>query len=125
MYKKIGDEEYEEFIRDAFGREKYEEQPVACARKLVEEAVIYARSLGFSPHRNFKKAWRVTGGIDPKMCECDYTFGSDGKPHYVQGPHDTPAFRKNVIRTLTNRLGPGNFHWTVEAEGSEDVLDGL
>ena len=77
----------------------------------------------FSSHRDFKKAWRVMGGIDSKECDCVYTFGYEGKPYYFQGPSDTPAFRKSVIRTLTTRLGPDNFHWTLEGEDSTGILE--
>src|SRR4051794_1071881 len=36
--------------------------PPAAGRKLVEDAVAYAQSLGFAPAPDFKKASRVLGG---------------------------------------------------------------
>jgi hypothetical protein len=44
-------------------------------------------------------AWEQTSAI---------TFGRDGTPFYVQGPHDNPSA---TIRTLTRSVGEGNFHY--------------
>jgi hypothetical protein len=125
LYRKLGTEEFEELLEGISQEADYEQKPAACARKLIEKAVAYAHKLGFSPHRDTRKAWRVMGGVDSKACDCVYTFGSNGKPHYVQGPKETPAFRRHVIRTLMKRCGPGNFDWTVEFDGSQELLDEL
>ncbi|MCX6971492.1 MAG: hypothetical protein NTV93_15240 [Verrucomicrobia bacterium] len=39
-------------------------KPASWGRKLVEEAVRYAASLGFAPHSDYKKGARVFGGVD-------------------------------------------------------------
>ena len=116
-YIRMLPENYRSAAEEIQMRGEHEPAPVACARKLVAGAVNYAGSLGFSPHRDFKKAWRVMGGVDPDECDCDYSFGENGKPHYFQGPHDTPAFTNRVITTLTRRLGEGNFHLTLVPSG--------
>ncbi len=41
----------------------------------------------------------------------DITFGHEGKPMYVQGPHDDAA---HIIRTLRRRVGDDNFHYICE-----------
>lgn len=75
------------------------------ARHLVWGAVDYARALGFEPHRDFRPAaghlgeWQETSAI---------TFGQDGMPLYVSGPHDNPGA---VMRTLRRTVGEGNFHF--------------
>jgi hypothetical protein len=81
------------------------EAPLDLVRHLVWGAVDYARGLGFEPAPDFAAttghlgAWEETSAI---------TFGRDGTPLYVQGPHDNPSA---TIRTLTRSVGEGNFHY--------------
>jgi hypothetical protein len=72
----------------------------ACARKLVEDSIAYARNLGLEPHPDYKHAARVLGGIDARECETVFTFGHEGKPLYIQGPNDSPAIAERVLRTV-------------------------
>ncbi|MCP5521722.1 MAG: hypothetical protein H7A46_09255 [Verrucomicrobiales bacterium] len=85
----------------------------ACARKLVEDAVAYTRGLGLGPHADYRKACRVFGGIKAAECDETFTFGESGKPLYVQGPHDSPAFAQRVISVLRAKLGDDGFHFIV------------
>lgn len=87
----------------------------ACARKLVEGAVRYAEALGFAPHRDYKKARRVFGSVSSRDCPESFTYGKDGKPLYVAGPHDDQQRIGRVLRTLTAKLGPDGFHYIVPA----------
>lgn len=80
--------------------------PLQLARHLVWGAVDYARGLGFEPHPDFAAAaghlgqpWQDTSAI---------TFGRDGVPFYVSGPHDNP---NAVLRTLTGAVGAGGFDY--------------
>jgi hypothetical protein len=91
----------------------------ACARKLVEGAVQYAQRLGLAPHPDYKKACRVFGGIRAEECDRDFVYGQDGKPMFVQSPHDSPEFVHRVMTTLTRVLGTEGFHYILEA-GSLD-----
>ncbi|MBV8142145.1 MAG: hypothetical protein JOZ60_08895, partial [Verrucomicrobia bacterium] len=81
-----------------------DEDPVrmtpAAARKLTEDAIRYARDLGFSPAVDYKKASRVFGGITTADCDEEFMFGKDGKPLYIQGPSDSPARVERILRTL-------------------------
>lgn len=97
----------------------------ACARKLVEDAVAYTRGLGLEPHADYRKACRVFGGIRAAECGETFTFGDKGKPLYVQGPHDSPAFAKRVIRVLHAKLGQDGFHFVVSAAGMRDLEMGF
>jgi len=90
----------------------------ACARKLVEDAVAYAHSLGFAPHADYKHAARVLGGLNARDCDQVFTFGRDGKPLYTQGPHDSDAFAHRVITVLRSRLGEGNYYYIRNVGGS-------
>jgi hypothetical protein len=77
--------------------------PVELACHLVFGAVAYARSLGFEPAAGFEAvrdhlgSWTGPSAIG---------FGREGKPFYIQGPHDDA---RAVIKTLERSVGPGNF----------------
>ena len=87
-----------------------EEHSGAWGRKLVEGALEYARKLGFAPHRDYKKAARVMGGIDPKTCPETFVFGSEGKPMFIAGPNDTAARCQLILSVLTKKCGKDGFH---------------
>lgn len=81
------------------------------ARRLVERAVDYARSIGFSPAADYRKVTPLFGDVNPDdgrdLCE----FGRDGKPLYVAGPHDSPARARQVVNTLMRTCGPAGFDY--------------
>lgn len=107
-------EEYEnDFLERVFEHDGRTAISPPCARKLVEDAVAYARRLGFEPHPDYRKGARVFGGIDPSACTQQFTFGRDGKPLYVQGPDDSPAMVERVMGNLTRRCGEGGFHYVL------------
>jgi hypothetical protein len=93
----------------------------ATARKLVEAAVAYAAVLGFAPHPDYKKACRVLGGIDPRESAEEFTFGRDGKPLYVQGPHDSVAMADRVMRQLRAHCGADGFHYVLLLGGPAEL----
>ena len=92
--------------------------PVA-ARKLTEDAISYARGLGFSPGADYKKASRVFGGIPTADCDEQFLFGKDDKPLYIQGPSDSPARVERILRALEVRCGEGGYHYIVAADDFE------
>jgi len=83
------------------------------ARKLIEGAEAYARSIGFEPHKDYHTAKKIFGEIDAAACPDTFEFGSDGKPLYFAGPYDDRKFRERVINTLTEKLGPDGFHFVM------------
>ncbi len=85
----------------------------ACGRKLVEDAIKYARGFGLEPHSDCREAQRVFGGIDAATCDRQFTFGNGGKPHYNQGPNDSDAFAARVMTQLERRCGSGGFTYTI------------
>jgi hypothetical protein len=83
------------------------EVPVELGRHLVCGAVDYARGLGFEPHADYAA---TAGHLGSWTGPSAITFGQDGMPMYVSGPHDNP---RAVLRTLTRTVGEGNFHYLV------------
>ena len=102
-----------------------DEDPVrmtpAAARKLTEDAISYARGLGFPPGGDYKKASRVFGGITTADCDEEFTFGKDDKPLYIQGPSDSPARVERILRALEARCGEGGYHYIVAADDFEPL----
>ena len=84
----------------------------AYARKLVEASAAYAASLGFGPCADYKQACKVFGGISASDCKEVFEFGKDGKPFFIQGPHDSPARVSQVVRLLSAKCGPDNFYFS-------------
>ena len=81
-------------------------QPVApdYFAKLVYQAVDYAQSLGFRPHRDFQDAQLLLAGIDPSQCGEEFQFGQNGRPLYIRGPSESPE-RARLIAHRMDELG--------------------
>jgi hypothetical protein len=90
-----------------------------AARKLTEDAISYARGLGFSPGADYKKASRVFGGITTADCDEQFIFGQNDKPLYIQGPSDSPACVERILRMLEARCGEGGYHYIVAGDNFE------
>jgi hypothetical protein len=116
--------DYQESLLDRlFPDEVRERITPAAARKLTEDAISYARGLGFSPGVDYKKASRVFGGITTADCDEEFRFGKDDKPLYIQGPSDSPARVARILRALEARCGEGGYHYIVAADNFE-ALEG-
>jgi hypothetical protein len=98
------------------------------ARKLVEEAVAYARGFGLPPHPDYEKAKAIFGDIDAGRCQETFVFGREGKPFFVSGPNDSPARCRRIVAALTEHRGLDNFDYLVHVSprglvsGALDVL---
>ncbi len=83
----------------------------AYAKKLVQDAIAYARDLGFEPHPDYRLPRRMLNDIDASECAVEFTFGKDGKPLFVSGPNDSEARSKQIIDTLQRRCGPDGYNF--------------
>jgi hypothetical protein len=72
----------------------------AYAKKLILDAIAYARNNGFEPHKDYRLASKVLRDIDETTCKTEFTFGKDGKPFYITGPNDSEARSKQVITAV-------------------------
>lgn len=98
-----------EFVRayySAFGVRPLE-VPIDLARHVVFGAVDYARTLGFEPDPAFDA---VSDHLGEWTGPAAVTFGMDGRPFYLQGPHDNSS---KVLNTLRSSVGDGNFQFTI------------
>ena len=87
--------------------------PIELVREIVLGAVEYAHGLGLAPHPDFERARAHLG---PWKEPSTITFGRDGKPTYVEGPHDDPG---HILATLRRTVGRKGFHYTVALDPDE------
>jgi len=116
----LTEDELREMIEERFPDGELERMHPAWAKKFVEGAVAYAESFGFAPHRDYRKAKRVLGGIDASVCTETFTYGEKGRPHYMQGGMDDDERTERVLGMLDSRLGPDGFSFTSRAEMLEN-----
>jgi hypothetical protein len=115
--------EYMDFIRQIGAKENLRPVEPACAVKLIEKAVAYARDLGLNSHRDYAFAKRIFGSVDPAACSREYLFGKDGKPLYMAGPTETEAASQRILDILTKKLGPDGFHYMTPIHfGDEETI---
>jgi hypothetical protein len=83
--------------------------PSDLAHQLVWGAFAYAETLGFAPPAH--SDWRKTRGhLDERPNSIGIEFGRDGKPFYVNGPHDNTD---HVLSTLRRTVGDDGFHYAL------------
>ena len=122
FYTRADETEYDsEMLDDIMPPENRTPIDPPSARKLVEGAVAYAKDLGFNPHPDYKKASRVFGGINPADSTASFPYGQNGKPFYVQGPHDSFQLCLRILKQLRARFGDGNFHFMVNVNSDEEA----
>jgi len=106
------------FVPEYFAAHEHgsQEAPIELAQHIVFGAVEYARGLGFEPTAAFAQAAGLLGAWEGPAA---MTFGKEGKPFYISGPHDSPHL---VIQTLKRTVGPPpNFDYII-VQGPEAVF---
>lgn len=88
------------------------------AAKIVFTGLEYAAALGFKPDPVYAQAAHLLAGADPDAePTAVLTGGPEGRPFYVNGPHDDA---RKIIEQLLRAVGPGNFHYFIQ--GSKEEL---
>ncbi|MBE2213794.1 MAG: UPF0149 family protein [Opitutaceae bacterium] len=123
-YDELPADEVQAFLDDQLPADMREEVEPACVRALVEGAVAYAQSLGFLPHRDYRKARKVFGPLKATDCTRVFTFGRGGRPCFMAGPDDDEARINRVLAVLTARLGADGFDFVdpADEEAREDEV---
>lgn len=117
--------EYEDkYLRNMISKMPSRDAAPAEARKLLEEAIAYARELGFSPHPDYPRAMVLFGDINAADSDAYFEFGKDGKPFFVSGPNDSPERCKQIVAILNKTCGPGQFDYLVAVSSSQMMLLG-
>jgi yecA family protein len=116
----MSEDEAREWIEERLPEDHCERIHPSCAKKLIEGALTYAQTLGFAPHRDFRKARKVLAGIDASACPREFTYGRDGRPCYVRGFDDTDERVNRVCAILAARCGADGFDYEDPGEEEED-----
>jgi hypothetical protein len=88
------------------------------AQSIIYGAVDYARSLGLEAAHDFDKKAQMHLGPQPEQL-IPIEFGKDGKPFYFSGPYDDA---EKIINTLTEKVGPDNFHFVAAIGGLDSEM---
>jgi hypothetical protein len=107
--------EFKEMVRRMESTQTLVPIDPACLVKIVQGAVEYARSFGFPPHPDYRHAAMLLAGIDPAECPQEFTFGRDGKPFYIQGPHES----LEEAMAISERLIEAGGHYMVALPGND------
>ncbi len=97
-------------------------QPMAPAdldlvAKIIYTALDYAANMGFKPDFVFAQAEPLLSGADPDRCRIPVpTGGSNGKPFFVNGPHDDVD---RILAQLRRVVGDGNFDYLISLGDQE------
>lgn len=105
--------EFRSLLGDIKQSERQRRVEASYAKKLIEDAVAYARDLGLEPHEDYKYAGRLLAGIDSSACTTGFTFGLDGQPFFIAGPYDTEARVKQIMEALSRKRGAGEFKFMI------------
>lgn len=91
----------------------------ARARRLLRDAVAYGASNGFSPPAEFAEVERIFG--DVAVAEATFSFGDNGRPHFVVGPDETRSRAEHIRANLEQRWGRDGYDITYPlADDDED-----
>jgi hypothetical protein len=111
---------YDEILPDILNEDPFEIPP-ALAHEMIYGSIDYARQFGFPPHRDFRESRYLLDLPETHPRSGVVTYGYDGKPFYVQGPHDRP---EAILRRLDRTVGEGNYHFLLALSAPDD-LEGI
>lgn len=112
--------DYREFLENFEAKDAREIDP-ASAKRLIEDAVAYAKSIGFSPHPDFRRTRPILNGIDSSEAQETFEMGKDGKPFFFAGPNDSQMDCRRIISTLERTCGPEGFHYLTPVGGFDEL----
>ena len=112
LFKVVSEYDYEHTMKPRLMEShsgEFEKIHPACARKLIEGAVEYAKNLGFSSHPDYNNTQHFFGDIDSSVCPVKYVYGKGGKPYYMRGPNESMNESQKIIDTLRKKCGEDGF----------------
>ncbi len=87
-------------------------KPVECsielAQQMIYQSIEYAEQFGFEPQKDFMLSQYLLTPRGELEEPYDLTFGKDGKPFFIAGPHDNVA---RIMKQLEKTAGTGNYHY--------------
>src|SRR6056297_2545543 len=102
--------------------EEFDSVDPATAKKVVHDAVAFAAGNGLDPDPKYRRVEPIFAGVDAEGDDLRIQWGGPGgKPHFMPGPHDSPARVQEVIERLDETLGEGGFDVTL----NDKLVDNL
>ena len=89
-------------------RQEMKECSVELAHQMIYEAIDYAAQFGFQPEKDFANSQYMLAPRGELEEPYHLTFGKDGKPFFIAGPHDNVT---SILRQLDKTAGSGNYHF--------------
>lgn len=86
-------------------------------RSIVLGAIDYAKNLGFEPDREWKRSGLIIESNRDFVHK--FTFGKDGKPLFIQGPHDN---KNKIMEKLLPLIKESKANFMTAAD-FEDLLE--
>jgi hypothetical protein len=87
-------------------------KPVECsielAQQMIYQSIEYAEQFGFEPEKDFATSQYLLAPRGELEEPYKLTFGKDGKPFFIPGPHDNVA---RILRQLEKTAGSGNYDY--------------
>ena len=123
LFREIDEAEIETIVDSLGITAPFEAVDPSYARKLLREAVAYARSLGLEPHADYAAIEPLFGDVAADACEVQFEFGYQGKPLYVPGPSESPTQIRRLVDHLRRQLGADGFEFR-EIKDALDALEG-
>ena len=100
---------YQSEVRNkVFRAGKPVECPVELAHQMIYQSIEYAEQFGFEPEKDFAISQYLLAPRGELEEPYKLTFGKDGKPFFISGPHDNVA---RILRQLEKTAGPGNYDY--------------
>ena len=82
--------------------------PIELAHQMIYASIEYAEQFGFSPDKDFALTQYMLAPRGELEETYQLTFGLNGKPFFVAGPHDNAA---RILKQLEKTAGPGNYDY--------------
>jgi hypothetical protein len=112
--------DYRQRLAGMRSRQEMVQADLNLVAKIIREAIAYADSLGFKPHRDYRQAEPILGNADPDACDEEIPRGKDGKPFYISGPYDNVDA---IMAKLERAVGRDGFTYLVHlGEPPEDFF---
>ena len=96
-----------------FRKQKPVECPIELAHQMIYASIEYAEQFGFEPQKDFAQSQYLLLPRGELEEPYDLTFGKDGKPFFISGPHDNVP---RIMRQLEKTAGTGNYDFLALAD---------
>ena len=122
MFRQADEAEIEMIVEEAGAMAPLEAVEPSYARKLLCDAVAYARSFRIEPHTDYAAAVLLFGDVAADECAVTFEFGVDGRPVYIPGPDESPTQIRRRTEQLRRALGEDGFD-VREVDDDFDLLE--